>query len=182
MFAAFVLTKNKIMKKIFLFLLPLAIVFTIASCSKEGPAGPAGADGKDGNANVIVVTGGADTLTATDASIDVLLPASVSPGTIDSSLVLVYFKGNPNQGCNYWYQSPGLGCNSEYQTRWIYLEGINAIRMSIRNADGSIYTGTDRYVSSVKVVIAKGNAFFTGKKEIEFSSYEAAKAFFGLKD
>lgn len=170
------------MKKTFLLLLPMAILFTIASCSKEGPAGPAGADGQDGNANVIVITHGSDTLSTITSTIDIGLPASVSPATIDSSLVLVYYKGVQSQGCDYWYQSPGLGCGSGYQTRWYYRPVENLVRLEIKDVDGTAFTGTDRYLTSVKVVIAKGNAFFTGKKEVDFSSYEAAKAYFGLKD
>lgn len=169
------------MKKTILFLLPLAILFTIASCTKEGPTGQAGADGQDGNANVIVITHGPDTLS--DAKlIFVQLPDSINPLMIDSSLMLVYFKGSQVQACNFWYQSPGLGCGGSYQTRWVYRADQNKVALEIRDVDGSSYSGTPQLVTSTKVIIAKGNTFFTGKKEIDFSSYEAAKAYFGLKD
>ncbi|MBK7149937.1 MAG: hypothetical protein IPH78_14300 [Bacteroidetes bacterium] len=166
------------MKKTLPFLLPLALLFIVASCTKEGPAG---ADGKDGNANVIVITHGPDTLSDSKLVL-VQLPDSITPGMVDSSLILVYFKGSQVQACNFWYQSPGLGCGGSYQTRWVYRFEQNVVALEIRDVDGSSYSGVPQLVSAAKVVIAKGDAFFTGKKEADLSSYEAAKAYFGFKD
>ena len=54
--------------------------------------------------------------------------------------------------------------------------------MSARDADGSAYSGSVVRIDRVKVVIAKGTAFFSGKKEIDFNDYLQVKAAFGLKD
>lgn len=162
----------------------MALVFFVASCTKEGAQGPAGTNGTnglDGQANVIVINHPADSLTNLHEVI-IDMSGAVTPAELDSSLVLVYYMGSISQSCNNWYPSPGLGCGNGYQTRWYYSANGTAIIMSVRDQDGSNYTGPVVRLDRAKVVIAKGNSFFTGKKEIDFSDYQQVKAYFNLKD
>jgi len=172
------------MKNLKLFVIGFALLGFIASCSKEGPTGPSGTDGTngtDGNANVIVINHGADSLTNL-RNVTIEMSDAVTPAELDSSLVLVYYQGAASQACNYWYPSPGLGCNHSYQTRWFYDPSGTDIIMSVRDADGSPYTGTIVRLDKVKVVIAKGTEFFSGKRAIDYSNYNEVKNYFNLAD
>ena len=166
------------MKMFKLLSVPLAFLLFMAACTKEGPAGPAGTNG---NANVIVVNHPTDTVGSSEI-IEIYLPASVTPSMIDSGLILVYYFGAVNDACEFWYPSPGLGCGGLYQTRWIYDKLTNAVTLTIRNPDGSAYTGPNRIFAKTKVVIATGTTFLTGKKDIDFSNYEEVKRYLNLKD
>lgn len=172
------------MKDFKILALPLAILLFVASCTKEGPAGPAGTNGTNGtngNANVVVINHPTDSI-GNSKNITINLPASVSTGTVDSGLILVYYKGLIADGCDYWYQAPGLGCGASFQTRWIYDAPTKQLILSIKNPDGSTYTGSNRTFARTKVIIAPGSTFLTGKKDIDFSNYEEVKRYLNLND
>lgn len=166
------------MKKLKLIAVPFALLSFMAACTKEGPAGPAGTNG---NANVIVINHPLDSLNDSH-SISVIMPASVTPGMVDSGLILVYYFGEVTGGCNLWYPSPGLGCGSNYQTRWYYAKQFNEVYLSIKNPDGGTYTGNTKVIAKTKVVIATGTTFLSGKKDIDFGNYEEVKRYLNLKD
>lgn len=169
------------MKTFKLLAFPLAFLLFMAACTKEGPAGPAGTNGTNGNANVIVVNHPLDSI-GSSKSITINLPSEVSIGAADSGLILVYYKGLVSDGCGYWYPSPGLGCGASYQTRWLYNVSNKQLTMSLKNPDGSDYTGLNRTFTNTKVIIASGTTFLSGKKDIDFSNYEEVKRYLNLKD
>lgn len=153
-------------------------LFTITSCTKEGPQGPAGTNGtngKDGNANVKVFNFPADSLSG-GAEIELDL-SSLSTGYLDSSLILVYYVSSTN---GMWYGSPGLGPNNEYQTRWYLYNSY--IYFKAANPDGSSYSGSKIYFDRIKVIVAKGSEFFGKKEPVDFSNYSATMRYFGLKE
>jgi hypothetical protein len=153
-------------------------LFTITSCTKEGPQGPAGTNGTngvDGNANVKVYNFPADSISG-GAEISLSL-SGLTSGYLDSSLVLVYFVDGAN---GLWYGSPGLGANHAYQTRW-YLNS-SSVKFKAADPDGSSYSGSTLHFDKFKVVVAKGSEFFGKKEPVDFTNYAATMRYFGLKE
>lgn len=153
-------------------------LFTITSCTKEGPQGPAGTNGTngvDGNANVRVYNFPADSISGS-AEIDLPL-SGLTSGYLDSSLILVYFVDGSN---GLWYGSPGLGANNSYQTRW-YTQSTT-VYFKAADPDGSSYSGSTLHFDKLKVVVAKGSEFFGKKEPVDFGNYSATMRYFGLKE
>ncbi len=83
-----------------------------------GPAGPRGPAGAQGNANVKIYEFGSRTVTGA-----INLTLSLSRGTVDSSVVFVYY--NPTiETETAWYSAPGLGSQGLYQTRYLLFQSL----------------------------------------------------------
>ena len=166
----------KLFKIIFSSITLSVICFLVSSCTKEGLVGPAGSDG---NANVKVYFFEHPDSLSNSHPINLQLPG-ITNNYLDSSLILVYYIDQSN---GLWYPSPGLGANNTYQTKWyVYSNSSPEIEMRIANPDGSSYSGAPKLVSKVKIVVAKGSEFLSGKKEpVDYTDYDATMKFFNLK-
>lgn len=151
----------------------LTIFVTIVGCTKEGPSG------KDGNANVKVFYFANDSLSNTHEFVREL---PLSPGYIDSSLVLTYYVDK--ELTYYWFASPGLGAYSDYQTRYlIERDGVSTSKfyLKVNSPSGGAYTSTV-LLDKVKVVVVKGSSF-TGKKDpVDYSNYKATMKYYGIEE
>lgn len=172
------------MKKICFILLTLAI-FGFNSCKKEtGPEGPQGPQGPMGNANIKEFTftnlpnttyGWVDTLNGIDYI------------SLDSMMVMVYLQDSLC-GSN-WYFAPGLGCSGMYMAR-VYTFPYNlstapdmaGLQVAFADPDGSFYSGSAIRLAKIRVIVAPASVFVSGKKECDYSNYEAVRSYLQLRD
>lgn len=148
-----------------------------------GPAGATGAAGQTGNANVIQVSYAARTWgTEKYAYQQFLFPSTITAAILNSSALLVYMTDStPNNASTYfWSPIPGIlpskGVEHEffYQTTFGSARGINLIRK---------VASTATLAASTRIVIIPANDIRNGRKApVDFSDYNAVKAYYNLKD
>lgn len=149
-----------------------------------GPAGPIGATGQTGNANVIQISYPAKTWgTGKNASQQFLFPSNITPAIMNSSAVLVYMTdGTPNNAISYgWYSIPGIvpskGVDHEF-----YYETTFAGNTAGMNIYRKV-AATATLAASTRIVIIPANDIRNGRKApVDFSDYNAVKAYYNLKD
>ncbi len=149
-----------------------------------GPAGPAGATGQTGNANVIQLSYAAKTwAVGKNAYQQFIFPSNITPAIMNSSAVLVYMTdGTPNNAVSYgWYSIPGVvsskGIDHEFYFETSFAgstAGINIYRK---------VASTATLAASTRIVIIPANDIRNGRKApVDFSDYNAVKAYYNLKD
>jgi hypothetical protein len=137
----------------------------------KGDTGATGATGATGNANVIQVTYGSKTHTGSD--LEYIIPASITKATLDNSAYFVYVS---NSGGN-TYDLPG----------W-FTGGVNSYRTYNYTPSNSVYvgrisgSGSDIFTKT-RIVIIPANDLRNGRKAaVDYSDYNAVKAFYNLPD
>ncbi len=152
-----------------------------------GPAGPAGATGpagQTGNANVIQISYAAKTWTAAKGSVQqFIFPSNVTSAIMNSSAILIYMtNGTPNNATSYgWYAIPGIVPSNGVEHEFYYettfagnTAGINIYRKVASTASLS---------ASTRIVIIPANDIRGGRKAaVDFSDYNAVKAYYNLED
>ncbi|MFD2243764.1 collagen-like protein [Flectobacillus roseus] len=149
-----------------------------------GPAGPSGPAGQTGNANVIQISYTAKTwATAKGSAQQFVFPSNVTTAIMNSSAVLVYMTdGTPNNATAYgWYAIPGIvpsnGVEHEFYLQTTFAgntAGINIYRK---------VASTSTLSASTRIVIIPANDVRSGRKAaIDFSDYNAVKAYYNLED
>lgn len=152
-----------------------------------GPAGPAGATGpagQTGNANVIQISYAAKTWTAAKGSVQqFIFPSNVTSAIMNSSAILIYMtNGTPNNATSYgWYAIPGTVYANGIEHEFYYetsfagnTAGINIYRKVASTASLS---------ASTRIVIIPANDIRGGRKAaVDFSDYNAVKAYYNLED
>jgi hypothetical protein len=173
----------------------LAVFMILQSCSKAadgtigpqgpagsagpqgaaGPAGPAGQNGatgpagQNGNANVIQITYGSRTHTG--SALEYTLP-NVTKASLDNSAYFVYVTNADGNR----YSLPGwfTGGANAYRTYTYTAASIFISRVSGSGSD--VFTTT-------KIVIIPASDLRNGRKAaIDYSDYEAVKAYYNLPD
>ena len=152
-----------------------------------GPAGPAGATGpagQTGNANVIQISYAAKTWTATKGSgQQFILPSNVTTAIMNSSAILVYMtNATPNNATSYgWYAIPGIvpANGVEHELYYETTFGGNTAGINIYRKVAS----TVSLSASTRIVIIPANDIRGGRKAaVDFSDYNAVKAYYNLED
>ena len=152
-----------------------------------GPAGPAGATGpagQTGNANVIQISYTAKTwATAKGSAQQFVFPSNVTTAIMNNSALLVYMTdGTPNNTTAYgWYAIPGIVPSNGVEHEFYYqttfsgsTAGINIYRKVAATATIAV---------STRIVIIPANDIRNGRKTpVDFSDYNAVKAYYNLKD
>ncbi len=149
-----------------------------------GPAGPTGPAGQTGNANVIQISYAAKTWTAAKGSVQqFVFPSNVTSAIMNSSAILIYMtNGTPNTATSYgWYAIPGIvyanGVEHEFYYETTFAgntAGINIYRKIASTASLS---------ASTRIVIIPANDIRSGRKAaVDFSDYNAVKAYYNLED
>lgn len=165
------------------FLAIILLIGMIAACEKEGPAGPQGTsgingtNGADGNANVAVYGFGSVTLTTAHFEQSFLLP--ISAEKVDSSLIMPYYFQY-----DFWYPVGTVGYSGDFSTRYYMSPGTptSLLFAQIRNADGSMYTGTDVVWDSVRVFVIPANVFYTSlDQQVDYDDYQSVTRYFEHK-
>jgi hypothetical protein len=182
----------------FLGMIAIAAGLFLASCSKEGPAGPAGAAGADGATGATgapgpsaklydfsltfdSTSGTATTLggnyrryqgiTGVDTAKDVVLLYNVY---VSSTSGIKYYFGMPNV-------SNGVAYNYYYYRNTTSTTGAINLVCSIEDPlDGTINPiGVPSFVDKFRAVVIKATAKVPF---LDYSNYNAVKAFYNLKD
>lgn len=139
----------------------------------KGDTGATGAAGQNGNANVIQIS--YTTRTHTGIDLQYNLPASITKAIFDNSSYFVYISNTSGNA----YSLPGWftgGANS-YRTYTAVSTGTQSIY--IGRVAGS---GNDVF-DKTRIIIIPANDLRTGRKtNLDYSDYEAVKAFYHLKD
>lgn len=149
-----------------------------------GQTGPAGATGQPGNANVIQISYTAKTWAAAKGSVQqFVFPSNVTTAIMNSSALLVYMTdGTPNNVTPYpWYSIPGIVPSNGVEHEFYYqttfsgnTSGINIYRK---------VASTSTLAASTRIVILPANDLRNGRKaQVDFSDYNAVKAYYDLKD
>lgn len=149
-----------------------------------GPTGPTGPAGQTGNANVIQISYAAKTwATAKNSAQQFVFPSNVTTAIMNSSAILVYMtNGTPNNATSYgWYAIPGIvpanGVEHEFYYETTFAgntAGINIYRKLASTASLS---------ASTRIVIIPANDIRGGRKAaVDFSDYNAVKAYYNLED
>jgi hypothetical protein len=144
----------------------------VGPAGAAGPAGPAGAAGPAGNANVLQINYAGRTVTG---NFTLNMPG-VDANRLDNSLVYLYVKSSSN---NYWYLLPGFtaGGTFEYRT-WMIPAATSQITAS-RVTGG---TGNDVF-TALKVLVIQNSSVVNGRRAaVDFSDYNAVKAYYNLAD
>lgn len=165
-------------------LLVSAFIIGLAGC--KGPAGDPGPAGGTGATGATGATGPAGTANVTQVTFNTAfapsgggrilnLPASIDKATIDKSLVVVYIQNATNTAL--WYQIPGLVLTDDFR----YYVGTSTTTQSITiiRASGTAVAS----VSAVRVLIIPAATVVNGRKAaVDYSDYEAVKAYYHLAD
>lgn len=149
-----------------------------------GPAGATGAAGQTGNANVIQLSYSAKTWAAAKGSVQqFVFPANITTAIMNSSALLVYMTdATPNNATPYpWYFIPGIVPSNGVEHEFYYqttfsgsTAGINIYRKVAATATIAV---------STRIVIIPANDIRNGRKApVDFSDYNAVKAYYNLKD
>lgn len=177
--------KNQSLRSCGLLIVAASSMFVAACKGPAGDPGPAGAAGTAGatgatgakgdvgSANVTQVS--YNTPFAPTASRVLTLPASIDKATIDKSLVVVYIQNAGNTAL--WYQIPGLVLTDDFR----YFVGTSATTQNITiiRASGTAITS----ISAVRVLIIPAATVVNGRKAaVDYSDYEAVKAYYHLAD
>jgi hypothetical protein len=151
-----------------------------------GPAGPAGAAGQNGNANVIQFSYAARTWTNTVGNIQTFVFTNLPAQSQIASAFFAYV-GIPVPANNTtdWFLVPGrvkTGTTvdfGEYNT-WVNAATSGSSTYVIRRET----LGTSGALTApVRIVIIPANDLRNGRKApVDFSDYNAVKAYYGLKD
>jgi hypothetical protein len=166
------------MKKLKLLAMILCLAIVAVSCKKEegpqGPAGPSGTNGTNGNANVTVYGFGAQTFTSTAPTVAIILP--ISGTRVDSCLILPYYHYT-----SWWYQFGEIGYGSAYQSRYyIYpSDSTSTLLLQIYDLDGTVYTGADLTVDSIRVFVIPANIFrSTPTGKVDYNDYQSVSSYY----
>jgi len=149
-----------------------------------GAVGPAGTTGQPGNANVIQISYTTKTWgSAKGFSQQFIFPSNVTTAVMNNSAVLVYMTDAiPNNASSYgWYAIPGIvpstGVEHEFYFQTTF--GGNTAGINIYRRVAS----TSSLSASTRIVIIPANDLRNGRKAaVDFSDYQAVKAFYNLKD
>lgn len=153
-----------------------------------GATGPAGATGQTGNANVMQYTFAAKTWANTVGVQQAFQFATVSGQTLASSAVITYVGiANPNGPDSNWFLVPGkvkTGSTDfgEYNV-W-----LNTAPIATLGAGGVLIRreslGTSGALTApVRIILIPANDLRNGRKApVDFSDYNAVKAYYNLKD
>jgi hypothetical protein len=139
----------------------------------KGDKGDTGAVGATGNANVIQVSYASRTHTG--ASLNYNLPATITKAIFDNSAYFVYVSNVDGNT----YSLPGwfTGGTNTYRVGTLVSTGVQGVFIS-RVAG----TGSDIF-NTTRIVIIPANDLRTGRKAaVDYTDYEAVKAFYHLKD
>ncbi len=148
-----------------------------------GATGPAGVSGVSGTSSVTQVTYATSfTLSKDNSTSNTLgLPSGITKAVIDRSLVVVYVQlsGDPNFQ-NQVYQIPGIipavGDELAYT---IYAPTPTTQAVVVYRTKGTYFTG----VSLVRVLIIPAATVVNGRKAgVDYSNYQAVKAYYNLKE
>ena len=153
-----------------------------------GPAGATGATGQTGNANVIQFSFAARTWSNNAGFQQNFTLTNVTGQTLSSSAVLAYIGlTNPNGAADVnWFLIPGLVKTGpvdfgEYNA-WVFVNptaatgNILAIRRESLGTSGAL-------TALVRAIIIPANDIRNGRKApVDFSDYNAVKAYYNLKD
>lgn len=171
----------------------LAVFMILQSCTKPangevgpqgltgpqgaaGPAGPAGSQGpagQNGNANVIQITYGPKTHSGSEINYSL---TGVTQSTLTNSAYFTYV--NPGNGL--WYSLPGTtsGGTREYRT-YVSAAATSTPLLYISRSTG---TGTETFTATRIVIIPASDLRNGRKAAIDYSDYEAVKAYYNLPD
>lgn len=149
-----------------------------STSGEVGPAGPTGPKGETGAAGPVGGAGNANVLQINYAGrsatggFPLNLPG-VDANRLANSAVFCYV-----QSTN-WYQLPGFTFNGVYEYRIFLTPGANSTLNVIRVTSSS---GTDTF-SAIRVLVIQASSVVNGRRAaVDFSSYEAVKAFYDLPD
>jgi hypothetical protein len=153
-----------------------------------GAAGPTGATGQTGNANVIQVSYAARTWPNTAGSQQNFALTNITGQTLSSSAVLAYVGlTNANGAADVnWFMVPNLikagSVDFGEFNSWVFVNptaatgNILAIRRESLGTSGVLN-------APVRVIIIPANDIRNGRKApVDFSDYNAVKAYYNLKD
>jgi hypothetical protein len=139
----------------------------------KGDKGDTGAVGATGNANVIQVSYTSRTHTGSDLQYS--LPTNITKAIFDNSAYFVYVSNTSGNT----YALPGwcTGGSNSYRTYTAISSTIQSIYIGRVAGSGSDIFNTTR------IVIVPANDLRTGRKAaVDYTDYEAVKAFYHLKD
>ena len=163
------------MKNLF-FLLVLSFVLVISGCDQATVVGPQGPPGPEGNANVKIYTfTGVDFRQTTDTGVYI---DNISEDTVNNSAWFVYLVGFGNN-TTVSYSIPGSDASNSHYYPWsIYIIPISRLQYFIVKD-----SGPGQQFDQIKIVRIYGG---TGGKpqlpDIDFSSYDAVKQYYGIKE
>lgn len=179
-----------------LLLLVLTVSFLFSACKSgdpgpkgdtgaTGPAGPAGATGATGNANVIQISFGAKTIpSGTNGSLTLPL-TGVDRSLFEKSAIMTYVQYGGLGSSPLWYQIPG------------YVGGFTGVTLNVRFYQTSttvpinLQIFGDNYnlpfslnFDAIRVLIIPATTQTNGgrKAAVDYSNYEAVKAYYNLPD
>ncbi|MBN8823765.1 MAG: collagen-like protein [Spirosoma sp.] len=136
-----------------------------------GPTGASGAAGPAGNANVLQINYAGRAVTG---SFTLNLPG-VNADRANNSLVFCYIFGTNSN----WYQLPGFTNGGAYEYRTYLIPAATSI-LGISRVTNS--TGTDTFVS-IRVLVIQASSVVNGRKAaVDYSDYNAVKAYYNLPD
>lgn len=167
------------MKNLKLIAIAFILGLVVVSCKKEaGPSGPAGTNGTNGtngNANVKVYGFGTTTLNSSNAYYAYFMPAGLTAGMIDSSVIITYYGTGPGS----WNMANGLGPVGSYSTiQYTYISPPE-VGVYLRNADGTSYSGSDVTWDSVRIFVIPAMQLKDAKiHHLDFQNYSAVRSFF----
>lgn len=169
---------------------PIGPAGSQGSAGAAGATGATGAAGQNGNANVIQITYAAKTWAASRGSYQQFgFPGDITPAIMNSSAILVYMTpaSNPSNTTPYnWHPIPGTVLSTDRAEHEFYFEtafgrtpaeGTPAINVFRKIASASTLTATTR------IILIPANDLRNGRKaNVDFSDYNAVKAYYNLKD
>ena len=135
-----------------------------------GAAGPAGPTGATGNANVIQISYGSRTHTGAEINYDL---TGINASQVTSSAFFTYV----TTANNVWYALPGATSGGAKE----YRAAVNSttLKLYVNRIAG---TGSETF-SATRILFIPANDIRNGRKAaVDYSSYEAVKAYYNLPD
>lgn len=158
------------------------LLLSFIACKKgdDGPAGP------QGNASVTMYTFESQSF----VGLLRLYLKDISPGRIDSSLILVYY--NPvTEATTAWYPSPGAGSATMYQTRFYLYQSsaspsIYELSLLTLDLKGFSYPNPVTF-RKIRVIIAPAATILPGGRQsssppVNYADYYAVLRYYHLSE
>lgn len=165
------------------------LLLSFIAC-KKGDDGPQGPQGPQGNASVTMYTFESQSF----VGLLRLYLKDISPGRIDSSLILVYYNPYP-EATTAWYPSPGIGSGAGpgpiYQTRFYLYQSsaspsIYELRLFTSDLKGFVYPNPVTF-RKIRVIIAPAANIIPGARQsssppVNYADYYAVLRYYHLSE
>lgn len=164
----------------------LLVIFTLfvsVSACKKGDTGP---EGPKGNADIMMYQFGSTTFTS---AVNLTL-SNLTPGKVDSSMILAYYNPVP-EATSAWYPIPGSGSGGAYETRFFLYQPVTpstTYNFGLRTIkpDGTGPYGIAVTFRKIKILFAPASSILAGGRgsqpAVDLNDYHAVMRHLNLPE